>query len=350
MRRRCFSLSAAVVIGSSSGLAQPPRDASPPPSTSPATSTPAATAASPPSAATIADAQARFRRALELHDEGNLDASRTELRRAYETAPNYKVLFNLAQVEFELLDYAAALTTFERYLNEGGDRIPKDRRAQVESDIEKLRDRLGSVEITVNVAGASVAVDDVPVGTTPLPHPVLVSAGRRRITIRRAGFAPETRVVDLAGGDHTVASFELTDAPPVPLPAPETTTSPPPAPVETSSSSPSTDTHSVPWVGWAATAVFAGGAAITGGLALQQSQQLASDRARYGIDRSELDRQQKEATTLAVASDICTGAAVFAGVLSLYLTLSSSGAHKAEQGRAVRVSPSLGFVSLDGSF
>ena len=357
MTRRCFGLAAAILIASSSAVAQP-REASPPASTTPATATAAPpTSSGPPSAAAIADAQVRFRRALELHEEGNLDAARTELRRAYETAPNYKVLFNLAQVEFELLDYPTALATFEKYLSEGGDRIPKERRAQVQGDIEKLRGRLGSLDIAVNVAGARVTVDDVPVGTTPLLQPVLVSAGRRRIAISRPGFITETRMVDVAGGDHSATSFELTEAGREAAPLPATppiasaaTTPGSARPVEEPAPAPAKATHSVPWVGWVATALLAGGAGITGGLALQRSQQLSDERAHYPVERAELDRLQKEATMFAVASDICAGTAAFAGLLSLYLTLSSGGEHKPEQARAVRVSPSLGFVAVEGSF
>ena len=348
--RRCSAaLLAALVLRPAIAGAQAPESAS---NSAHATAT---ASAAPPSAAALADAQARFRRAIELHDEGNLDAARTELHRAYDLAPNYKVLYNLAQVEFELLDYPAALVTFEKYLNEGGDRIAKDRRTQVQNDIEKLRGRLGSIEIAVNVAGSNVTVDDVSVGTSPLLRPILVSAGRRRINVSHAGYATESRSVDVAGGDHATMSVELSDAaqpatpapePRAAAPAPETAPSPAPPAVPDPPKSAST----VPWVGWVATAMLASGAAVTGGLALQRSQRLATDRARYGIDPSDLQRLEREASAFAIASDICAGTAAFAGAISLYLTLSSSGSQKSEQSRAVRVAPSLGFVSLEGTF
>jgi len=41
------------------------------------------------------EAQERFQRAIELYQEGNLDAARTELQRAYETAPSYKPVRSL---------------------------------------------------------------------------------------------------------------------------------------------------------------------------------------------------------------------------------------------------------------
>ncbi|MET0593635.1 MAG: tetratricopeptide repeat protein [Polyangiaceae bacterium] len=352
MRRCSAALVAASLLRPALAGAQPP-ETGPPQGRAPAT-----TPTAPPTAGALVDAQARFRRALELHDEGNLDAARTELRRAYEIAPNYKVLYNLAQVEFELLDYPAALATFEKYLNEGGDRIAKDRRTQVQNDIEKLRGRLGTIEIAVNVTGSNITVDDVSVGTTPLLRPVLVSAGRRRINVSHVGYTTASRSVDVAEGDHATMSVELAEAQPTPPPAAPAAEPAPvaPAPAETAPSPPSPavpdspkSASTVPWVGWVATAMLASGAAVTGGLALQRSQRLASDRARYGIDPSDLQRLEREATAFAIASDICAGTAAFAGAISLYLTL-SSGSQKNEQGRTVRVKPALGFVSLEGTF
>jgi len=377
MKRSFFGPAAAFLLVAPLVHAQPAENKVPQGPAATSASTQALTSAAPaaparpPSAAQVADAKERFRRALELHDEGNLDAARTELRRAYEIAPNYKVLFNLGQVEFELLDYPAALTTFEKYLSEGGEHIPKDRRAQVESDIEKLRGRVGSIEIAVSVPGSLVAVDDVTVGTTPLLRPIVVSAGRRRITVSHSGYTSESRLVDVAGADHGTMSFELVDASraaPVVVPVAAETTAPAPAPAETPPppAPETTNRRSVPWVGWVATALFATGAGITGGLALQRSQLLASERARYGADSSELERIEKEATNFAVASDIFAGAAVFSGVISLYLTLSPSGEHKEqgrsfhvtpafgatskEQARSIRVTPTLRSVSVEGSF
>jgi hypothetical protein len=103
-------------------------------------------------------------------------------------------------------------------------------------------------------------------------------------------------------------------------------------------------------LGWVATAVLASGAGVTGALALERSSRLSTARARLGAERSELDGLQKEAAVFALASDICVGSAAFAGLLSLYLTLSSSGEHKEGQSRALRIAPAVGFVSVEGSF
>ena len=78
--------------------------------------------------------------------------------------------------EYQLLDYAAALQALEKYLHDGGGEVPAAKRSEVERELGKLRARVAKLEIVSNVAGAQVTIDDVAVGTTPLPAPVLVSA------------------------------------------------------------------------------------------------------------------------------------------------------------------------------
>ena len=77
----------------------------------------------------LADAQSHFERGVKLYQEGAYDAALTEFERAHQTAPRYEVLFNIAQVHYQLHEYAAALSAFERYLEEGAYEISDDRRA-----------------------------------------------------------------------------------------------------------------------------------------------------------------------------------------------------------------------------
>jgi hypothetical protein len=293
----------------------------------------------------VAEAQTRFRRALELYEEGNLDGARAELRRAYETSPNYKVLYNLAQVEFELHDYPAALTSFEQYLSQGGDKIPEARRAQVQKDLEKLRARVAQVKVTVSVAGAQVLVDDVAAGTAPLVAPVMVSAGRRKIVVSLTGYRTETRMVDLGGGDQMSVDFVLQE---VPAPAPRTLTrQSEPSPATAVETKPR-NRKAVPWVAWGVSGLVAAGAAATGVAALANSRQLQSSRDQLGASRSQLDHLQHQVSGFALASDICTGVAVVGASLSLYLTLSRGYEDGPE--RSVRLVPGPGWLEMVGAF
>src|SRR4051794_6696164 len=72
----------------------------PAPGAAPATTTKAAAAASPSDGSRAdstdpkEEAIARFKRGLELHGEGDFSAALIEFRKAYELAPQYRVLYN----------------------------------------------------------------------------------------------------------------------------------------------------------------------------------------------------------------------------------------------------------------
>jgi hypothetical protein len=163
------------------------------------------------------DAGTHFRRAVELFKEADFRAALIEFKRANELSPNFRVLYNIAQCQLELQDYAGALGSYARYLE--SNEVPRDRRAAVEATVKKLQTRVATVEIRTNVAGAEVHVDEEAVGSTPLAAPVLVSAGRRRILIEKAGRAPMSKIVDLAGGDRTTVVLHLPEPAPAAPPA-----------------------------------------------------------------------------------------------------------------------------------
>jgi tetratricopeptide (TPR) repeat protein len=133
----------------------------------------------PPTSSTVTptreakeEAQRRFEQGKELYEENDFRGALIEFRRAYQLAPNFKLLYTIAQVYYQLQDYAAALQTFEKYLADGGREVPAARKTEVERELERLKTRVARVELTTNVAGAEVSVDDVDIGTTPLSKPV----------------------------------------------------------------------------------------------------------------------------------------------------------------------------------
>src|SRR5262245_643202 len=82
----------------------------------------------------VKQARDRFLRGVELYKEGSYDAALAEFTRAYELVPNYRVLFNIAQVQVERHDYAAALRFFADYLRQGAADVTSERREQVERE------------------------------------------------------------------------------------------------------------------------------------------------------------------------------------------------------------------------
>ncbi|WP_437756566.1 hypothetical protein [Sorangium sp. So ce1389] len=303
-----------------------------------------------------AEADARFRRGVELYNEADYIAALTEFRRAYALAPAYQVLYNIAGACYQIRDYACSLRAFERYLADGGAHIAGDRRADVERDIAVLRSRVATVDLSTSVPGVELSVDDVPVGKTPLAEPLLLSAGRRRIVAEAPGRLAVVRVIDVAGGDHVQLRIELPDARAargdgegagsVPAPSPAQ----PGAAVDRAPR----QNRSVPVLPWIATGALAAGAAVSGVLALGASADLEDELEAIPGDAQAIKRERSRTATLALTSDLLTGAAVLVGGISLYLTLAGGGSERDDGKRASSPSIRLAFapasLQLVGSF
>ncbi len=306
-------------------------------------------------AAPTREAQQRFRRGLELYDENDFRGALVELERAYELAPNFRALYDIGQVRYQLRDYAGALRAFEQYLHDGGAQVEQRRRAEVESDISKLQERVARISITTSAAGAQVFVDDVLVGTTPLSEPVMVSAGRRKITASEEGYASVTRVVDVAGADTLELPLELSPlaaaAPPraaqsaadrLASAAPRAQAPNPP---------PTVPPRQVPWVAWGVTGALALGATVTGVMALAASDDLENKRATANVGRQALDDAESRTSRLALTTDLLGGAAIMLGGYATWRTFFAghSSADSSPSG-AIKVGVAPGSVVVRGAF
>ena len=273
------------------------------------------------------EASRRFKRGIELFGEGDYRAALIEFRRAYELAPNYNVLYNIGNVYFQLQDYANALISFEKYLAEGGATIDPKRRVDVDKDIEKLRTRVARVEIVTSVPDADVTIDDVLVGKSPFTKPLLVNPGRHRIVATKEGRTSASKTIEVASFDSEKVTLDLAEIAPKPLETGTVPTTLPTAPTTTPSSTstapvtpPPPPPKSIPWAGWGV--AIAPTASATGALALSKNGELADLRKPdSGATKTQLDDASSSTATLALVSDIFTGAAVVAGAVTLYFTV-----------------------------
>ena len=273
------------------------------------------------------EAKSHFLRAVDLFHEADFRAALIEFQRAYDAAPNYKVLYNLGQTSLELQDYAGALKAFRGYLDGGGREIPAARRTQVEADLKRLESRVARVEISVNVEGADVTVDDVSVGKSPLPQAVLVGAGRRKIAATKAGLSTATRVVDVAGGDKPKVSLELVEQTPQVITVttqPDGTTTQkivpiPPQVTTRTTTGPSTAF----WIGVATTGVLAAGTGVLGGLALGAKSTFDSRVQQVGVTTQQVDDARNQTRGFALATDIVGGVTIAAAITTVVLAFTT---------------------------
>jgi hypothetical protein len=273
-----------------------------------------------PAAGASSEAGKHFQRGVTMYNEADYRAALVEFRRAYEIAPNAAVLYNIGQTYYQLQNYAAALVALGRYLTEAGPTAPH--RRDVEATIDTLQSRVGKVAISTSAPGADITVDDELVGKSPLEEPVLVSIGRRKITALRDGRVTETRFVDVAAGDTVTVSLAADVRGPTVGPAmPE-------------SHGPSQSTITT---GWVITGVAGAVALGTGGYAWLASRDLSNARDAKPVSaetmtinakHDDLASKSSKVKTFSLIADISGLAAIAAGGVTLYLSLSRSKEHE----------------------
>jgi tetratricopeptide (TPR) repeat protein len=290
----------------------------------------------------LREAAKHFERGVGLYGEANYRGALVEFKRASTLAPNVAVLYNIGETQYQLQDYAGALTTFERYLADVG---PNDgHRAEVESNVAVLRTRVGRITITSSPSGAAIAIDEQGVGHTPFDESVRVSIGHHKVVAAMPGRAPVTRYVDVAAEDEVSVRLELA-APDAAASASALNT---PASADGASAGRNGSAGHV--LGWLATGALAAGAVTFGLLANKESHDLEAARHdAFPTTKSTLDHDANRVTTYAVIADSLGAAALIVGGLNLYWTLASSADTRAQSG-GTRVGLGLGSAHFEATF
>ena len=145
-------------------------------------------------------AATHYQRGVALYKETDYPAALAEFRAAYEALPHWEVLFNIGLCERRLFKYGPALTSLNRYLSEGGARVPRDRRTAVAQELEQIRGLTASVTIEVDGPPAALFIDQEPYGETPLPQAVPLGSGRHLVRAEREGHVPDEKTIDVVSG------------------------------------------------------------------------------------------------------------------------------------------------------
>lgn len=289
------------------------------------------------------EANTHFQRAIQLYSEADYRAALVEFKRAYEIAPHVTVLYNLGQTYYQLQNYAAALDTFERFLAEGG----TVHRAEVENAVNVLKTRVGKLDITTPTPGWDVAIDDDPVGKTPMAKPVSVTIGRRKITATRGNEPPITRFVEVAAGETAAVSL-------TPAAGGATGNEPPKTDGTLDGTAKPEGSNTLLVVGWVATGALAVGAVVTGIVASNAASSLDTERSKFPADKDVIDRKSSQAKTFAAVTDVLGASAIIIGGITLYFTLTRSSSSSASKTAAPASTTRLGIsgsrLLLEGTF
>lgn len=313
---------------------------------------PAALAQPKPDAGGEAEGRSRFTRGIDLYKEGNFHAALAEFRAAYAAAPSWRIQYNLGQTLYQLQDYAGALAAFERYLAEGADKIEPARKAEVDGEIAKLRQRVASITVLAARPGAApppaeLVVDDESKGTFTDKLSVVVSAGRHTFTASAPGYRSATRVLDVAGSTRIVLQLPLE---PLSSAAAPVVAKPVAAPVAGPPAEPPHKSRWPLWLGLSLTGAAAAGTVTFAILAKSEHGKFERGLATPNVSADSLNSTRNAVKTDALMADILgattIGFAVFTLVAGIVTMPDSAPA------KAARLQPLLGpgGAGLRGTF
>lgn len=251
------------------------------------------------------EARLAFERGVNLMEAEYWDQAVVELQRSWDLRPTQVALLNLATCLRQLQRYDEAIARLEEFGRRWGDVATEERRAQVATDLETIRQGTGLARIESTVAGAEVRVDGQLVASTPLQQPIRIAAGTRRIELRHEGYRPTERSADVAVGETVTISFALVRAP-VASPA-ETT------PRTTSADRDDRGISSAWFYGVGSASVLALGASAVMGILVWQGD------ADYRADDGRTAADQEAGKRLARTADLVLLVGIVAGAAAVIL-------------------------------
>lgn len=289
-------------------------------------------AASEPAPAESVDlARSHFLRGVQLYRAGAYDAALAEFTRAYDSAPHYRILYNLAQIQAQRQDYVASLGLFRQYLQEGSSELSDARTAQVEREMEELERRIARLHVETNVDGARLFINDRPPVELPLERPLLINAGIHRLRVEKPGYLAVFRTLTLTGGDERSLSIELGDAIEV-----DTKEAPLRPPLVVVSPAPEAPDDTALWASLTATGVLTTAAVTFGVLTLGAKNELGQQLGDEAAPRGFVAATRERVRTYALLTDAFGIAAATALGASAYFYFSRPDSQEPGEGSMLR--------------
>ena len=189
----------------------PSPSAAPPPLAAPPVAAPSATptAPLPLSESLTGAAKAEYAAARILYDDGDFRGALEKLKRTYELSNDPRLLWNMAACQKNLRHYAEVVRLVDRYLHEGAAYMTGTDRADATTLLETVKGFVCELQVESNEAGATLYVDDQPVGSTPFASALGVDMGVHKIRLSKPGFTDFSVTQDLPGGQPSKLSAQL---------------------------------------------------------------------------------------------------------------------------------------------
>ena len=298
-------------------------------------------------------ARAHFQAGVNLMqdpDGARYEEAHREFAAAYQASPSWKILGNLGIAAMKLERDGEAIDAYQKYLAGGGTSLAPDEREQFQRDLGTLQAGVVRLSIDINLPGASVRDERMPVTGSPVRniYPVAdkhlalgVRAGHHKITVSLAGYEDAVWELEGVSGADQTHAFVLKH----PTPA---------GAGDGAGATPASSARPTPtgvYVGLAATGAFAVGAGVVGVLALGKKSDF--DKVNDGADPSHAKDLEGNVKTLNLVTDVLIGAAVVSAGVVTYLYVSRP-SKETPPAAFLRLRPQAGMNSgslqLEGAF
>ncbi len=145
------------------------------------------------------EADGLIARGIELREHGKDDEALALFKRALAKSPSPRARAQVGVAEQALGLWVAAEADLVLALGAVDDAWIAKNRGALEGALATVRRRLGTLEVR-GTEGADVMLDGVHLGLLPVAAPFRVEAGRRTLEIRKEGFHPTTRSLEIPAG------------------------------------------------------------------------------------------------------------------------------------------------------
>jgi hypothetical protein len=147
-----------------------------------------------------ADAEALIAQGIELRRQGKDAEALALFKQAAETHSTPRALAQMGLAEQALGRWVEAEEHIKLALEHPNHPWISRNRETLTRSLAAVGERLGSIELTCDVAGAIVTVNGKPAGQTPLSAPLRVVAGTVVVELSAEGFHPMTRSLQINAG------------------------------------------------------------------------------------------------------------------------------------------------------
>jgi hypothetical protein len=155
--------------------------------------------ARPLAQALTGQAKADYEAGKTLAGDGDFAGALIKFQSAYDQSKDPRLLWNVAYCDKNLRHYARVIATLNRYVAEGTGFLSDKDRKDATDLIATLQPFTTNATFKVSEDGALITVDDAPVGTSPLPTPVVLDIGERHIRVTKDGFKPFEKSLPVGG-------------------------------------------------------------------------------------------------------------------------------------------------------